>query len=333
MKQHLAIIFLVGLSLLAFKNVEFDNDCVMEFLESLNKKQRISAQMKFEDISREQWHYFPASLWTRKGVQLGALNAKQRTLLFQVLQVYLSKSGYDKTTKIIELEGILADIEGNANRRDADKYYAAFYGNPKKDSLWAWSFEGHHLSLNFTILHDEVVASPRFLGANPAIIPFGERKGEQTLVVEENLGLELINSLSKEQQQKAFFKKTSYDIETSNLSYVNPLTTVGIETWALTDDQLKMLWELIAAYLSTIREDLVKKRMNIIKKEEQQSIKFGWSGAIQKGQPHYYRIQGKSFLIEFDNTQNSGNHIHTVWRDFGRDLIKEHVKNSYHHRK
>jgi hypothetical protein len=74
--------------------------------------------------------------------------------------------------------------------------------------------------------------------------------------------------------------------------------------------------------------------MENLKSEEFDDIQFGWAGATEAGQPHYYRIQGKTFLVEFDNTQNDANHIHLVWRDFdgdfGRDLIREHYKHSHH---
>lgn len=57
-------------------------------------------------------------------------------------------------------------------------------------------------------------------------------------------------------------------------------------------------------------------------------IRFGWAGAAERGKPHYYRIQGPKFLIEYDASQNDGNHVHTVWRDFsgdfGRDLLRQH---------
>jgi hypothetical protein len=59
-----------------------------------------------------------------------------------------------------------------------------------------------------------------------------------------------------------------------------------------------------------------------------EQIRFGWAGAIARGRPHYYRIQGPLFLIEYDASQNDGNHVHTVWRDFsgdfGRDLLRQH---------
>ena len=74
--------------------------------------------------------------------------------------------------------------------------------------------------------------------------------------------------------------------------------------------------------------------MENLKMEDFDTIRFGWAGATVSGQPHYYRIQGKTFLVEFDNTQNNANHIHLVWRDFegdfGRDLIKEHYQHSHH---
>jgi len=78
-----------------------------------------------------------------------------------------------------------------------------------------------------------------------------------------------------------------------------------------------------------------KTRMEKIIKEDLNSMSFGWAGGTGPRDPHYYRVQGKTFLIEFDNTQNSANHIHSVWRDFngdfGEDLLKQHYQSSNHH--
>jgi len=225
---------------------------------------------------------------------------------------------------------------GNPVVRDPEKYFTAFYGNPERDSLWAWSFEGHHISLNFTVLNDQISMAPRFFGANPAIIPAGKRKGERTLDKEEDYGLELINSMSDSQKQKALFRENAFfDITTTNAPEVDPPEPVGIEMKDLNPAQQNILVNLINEYLSAMPTDLAAKRMENLEKEEFGKIRFGWAGATNLGEPHYYRIQGKTFLVEFDNTQNNANHIHTVWRDFdgdfGRDLIREHYRTSEHH--
>jgi hypothetical protein len=311
-------------------------DHVLNFLNSLNKEQLAKAQLAFDDPLRETWHFFPASMWQREGVSLKELNASQKTLLHTMLKKHLSESGYTKAMKIIALEDVLLEMDSNSTMRDSEKYYVTIYGDPKKDSLWGWSFEGHHLSLNFAITEDKVSFTPRFFGASPAIIKQGKRKGERTLEKEQDLALELINELSASQREIAIFNKTAFDeivsfVETS----VKPMDPVGIALNDLEKNQKKLLLSLIYEYLSAMPEELAHKRMANLKKEQLNDIHFGWAGATTLGQPHYYRIQGKTFLIEFDNTQSNANHIHSVWRDFdgdfGRNLIKEHYENSNHH--
>lgn len=307
-----------------------------KFLNSLNKEQFAKTQFRFASESKYVWHYLPAATFSRPGISLAELNKNQKELLFQLLQNSLSESGYAKTKQIISLEEVLAEISGNPDYRDPEKYYAAFYGNPAKDSLWAWSFQGHHISLNFTVLNGETSIAPRFLGANPAIVKEGSRKGERTLASEDDLGLNLINSCSAEQKRMAIFQHDSFfDIVTTNSAKVEPLQPVGIKMKELNDKQKIILLRLIDEYLATMPKDLATKRMENLKKEETTEIRFAWAGATKLGEGHYYRIQGLSFLIEFDNTQNQANHIHSVWRDFdgdfGRDLIREHYQSSEHH--
>ncbi len=332
-------ILLITIILFAFQTGNINR--AANFLNSLNKEQKNKAQFDFNHDSKYTWHYLPATMFPRPGISLAELNKKQKELLFDLIQNSLSETGYIKTQQIISLENVLAEITGNKEVRDPEKYYAAFYGNPAMDSIWAWSFQGHHLSLNFTVLNGETSIAPRFLGANPATIKDGPRKGERTLAKEEDLGLELINSCNVDQKKKAIFQYDAYnDIVTTNAKEVDPLNPVGIKLKELNDSQQKILLKIIDEYLATMPEELANARMKKLESEEKDEISFGWAGATQPGEGHYYRIQGKSFLIEFDNTQfdteqNKANHIHSVWRDFdgdfGRDLIREHYQHSEHH--
>ena len=314
-----------------------NDDPAIEFLNSLDQDLRNKTQLKFDDLSRQDWHFIPASMWPRAGIQLSELTSSQKDLFFNLLRLSLSESGYAKTRRIIDLENVLREMGGDPVMRDPEKYLIAFYGDPGEDHIWAWSFEGHHISLNFTIVGDEISMTPRFFGANPAIIPQGKRKGERTLDKEEDLGLALINSMSPDQKLNTIFQETAYaEIVTTNATEAGPLQTVGIRAEDLDSGQQATLLELLNEYLSSMPANLASKRMQNLKQEEFNEIRFGWAGATELGQPHYYRIQGKTFLIEFDNTQNQANHIHTVWRDFdgdfGRDLIREHYLKSDHHK-
>ncbi|MDN5216598.1 DUF3500 domain-containing protein [Fulvivirgaceae bacterium BMA12] len=307
----------------------------MKFLNSLDAGQKEKVHMAFDDESRSQWHFLPISSWPRMGLPMKALNKSQRQLIHELLQVYLSSKGYNKTLNIIALEEVLAVLEKNPVRRDPELYYVAFYGDPSKDDPWGWSFEGHHVSLNFTVVGAKISYTPRFFGANPAIVKEGPKKGTRALKNEEDLGLKLINMLNPEQKKIAIFRLEAFlEVVTSNASQVTPLDEVGIPAGDMTTAQQQTLFDLIDEYLSAMPEVVAKKRMSKLREEEIQNIRFGWAGQTQIDKPHYYRVQGKTFLIEFDNTQNNANHIHAVWRDFdgdfGRDLIKEHYQRSAH---
>ncbi|NVJ87446.1 MAG: DUF3500 domain-containing protein [Algoriphagus sp.] len=309
----------------------------IDFLKSLTQAQRNKTQMPFDDESRMLWHYIPSSMFPRAGIQLNELDPNQKAKLEELLRTFLSETGYNKTMKIIDLENVLLEISGDSIMRNPENYSVAFYGSPEKDSLWAFSFEGHHISLNFTIHNGKVETAPRFFGANPARIPSGPREGERTLQKEEDLGFELINSLSEEQRKIAIFQEEPFfDIVTGKSKEVEPLNPVGILYGQLNRNQQLIFLKLLDEYLSTMPAEQAEKRMNSIRDEEINELRFGWAGATVVGEGHYYRIQGKSFLIEFDNVQNKANHIHTVWRDFdgdfGRDIIREHYKNSDHHK-
>jgi len=313
----------------------FENDPASDFLASLDEDQLVKTQFELENKARYRWHYLPATMFERSGIALTDLDSKQQKLVFELLKTNLSKSGYDKTLRIINLENVLGEIENNPTRRDPEKYHIAFYGNPK-DEIWAWSFQGHHVAYHFTLSGDKVAFIPRFLGANPAMIKEGTRKGERTLQKEEDHGFALINDLSESQVKKAIISNHELgDILTTNSAEASPLDPLGIKIQELNETQKGMLQTLIKEYLSVMPDDLASHRLSRLRKEDMEEIRFAWAGSFELGAAHYYRIQGKTFLIEFDNSQNNANHIHSVWRDFdgdfGRDLIKEHYQNSDHH--
>jgi hypothetical protein len=195
--------------------------------------------------------------------------------------------------------------------------------------------EGHHLSLNFTIVKGHLFATaPRFLGANPAEVAKGNLTGVRALANEEDLARKLVKSLDQKQQRKAFFRERAYrDIVTGSDEKVSPLELVGISARELNKDQSGLLTRLIDEYVSTVPPEIAQQRMDAIRKSGMDQIHFGWAGGVEPGQPHYYRIQGPTFLIEYDNVQNGANHIHTVWRDFGsdfgRDLLREHYRKAH----
>ncbi len=334
MKKHF-LLFVVAM----FPALGFSQDVaiVNQFISSLTAPQKAKIVHQFKEDTRDDWHFLPWSSYARQGLPLKELRAEQKELVHKLLQSSLSETGYKQTTEIIGLENVLAASSGDPVYRDPERYYVSIYGDPAQEDVWMWTFEGHHVSLHFTTVGDEVSYTPRFFGSNPGRIMEGERKGFSPLVHEEDMGLQLINMLSTTQKQSAIFNEKAYnDIVSFNKPVAEKPAAEGILVSNLTADQKKLLMDIIYEYVSTIPADQAMARINTIRKEELDEMRFAWAGATELGKAHYYRIQGKTFMIEFDNSQNNANHIHTVWRDFdgdfGRDLLKEHyTKHTHQH--
>jgi hypothetical protein len=327
---------LMTLASVLFLSPSQNNEPAIDFLNSLDADQLEKTTFHFNSNSREFWSFLPGAMLPRVGISLSELTVNQKDLAFQLLASSLSESGYEKARQIISLESVLAEIDGNPEFRDPDKYHIAFYGDPSKEAVWGWSFEGHHLSLNFSYVNGQTAIAPRFLGASPATIMSGPRKGEKTLGKEADLALEIVNSLNEEMREIAIFRSEAYmDIVSGNAMAFSALQPVGLTYDQLEESQQNLLLGLINEYLSTLPEELAQSRFEEIQANGFDDIYFGWAGDTVSGKPYYYRIQGLSFLIEFDHTFGNANHIHTVWRDFtgdfGRDLLAEHYLNAGHH--
>lgn len=303
------------------------------FVNSLDSLQRTITLQPFEDINRYDWHYLPATMIPRNGIALKVLDSTQKIKFYGMLKEFLSDHGVSRTHEIMSYEYLLKELQPENPTRIPDNFFITIYGDPAMDNNWGWKFSGHHVALNFTIVNNQVAFAPFFFGVAPSIVKEGRKKGNRIIKDEEDLGLQLIHSLSIDQKKKAVFQTESfYDIVTTNSAQTAPLREVGIAALELTMEQKLILNKLIVAYLSSMPEQIANIRMERVVKEDMDTITFGWAGGFESTVAHYYRIQGKTFMIEFDNIQ--GNHIHTVWRDFngdfGFDLLREHYQNVKH---
>jgi hypothetical protein len=310
-------------------------DAAVRFLNSLSPSLRAKALLPFEAEERFNWHYIPRA---RKGVSFKDMTPEQRSAALTLVRSALSAKGYEKTTAIIALETILGELERNRSR-DPELYYMTIFGSPSMKQPWGWRLEGHHLSLNFTAVTNELVAAtPAFLGAHPATIPFGPDRGKRILAQEEDLAYQLMNSLSPEQRAQAVIATTApRDLITRNDRRARMERFEGIPYAAMNALQQGLLLRLIGEYINTMREDVAERQLARINRAGFERIHFAWAGMTEPGSPHYYRIHGPTFLIELDNTQDGANHIHSVWRDFendfGEDVLKRHYETSPHHRR
>ncbi len=338
------ILTLATLALVAFVPTVDSGDAAMRspaemvraannFLEALTPEQRAKTVFTLEDAERLNWHFIPRE---RKGLPLKEMNEAQRARARALLAAGLGQRGYLKANTIMELEIVLRELGGNPETRDPERYFFSIFGSPSEQQPWGWRVEGHHLSVNFTIAGSSMVATaPAFFGANPARVPSGSRQGLRALAEEEDVARELVKSLDTSQRATAvILAEAPRDIITGNAAEVDPLSPAGIAVTALNRSQSALLVRLLDVYLARMAPDLAAARRARLEQTDFGKVTFAWAGGLESGQPHYYRIQGPSFLIEFDNTQNNANHIHSVWRDFeadfGRDLLREHYRGGVH---
>ena len=298
------------------------------FIARFDARARESLVLPFSSEKRTDWHYVPRS---RPGLSFADMNAAQREGVHALLRTALSAAGHGKVVNIIELELVLRELETFGLMRDPQRYSIVFFGEPQERAPWAWRFEGHHLSLSFTLRGDALATAPSFLGANPARVPRGARQGLRVLAAEEDEGRALLAMLDAGQRRSAIIDTRTYgDIVTRAQGQVTPLESRGLEARAMTEVQRAQLRKLVRVYAENFEPALRDARLARAE-EGFDAVRFAWAGATEPGRPHYYRVQGPRFLIEMDASQDGGNHIHSVWRDFdgdfGRDLLREHYAN------
>lgn len=286
----------------------------------------------FTEQARTDWHYTPRR---RAGVAWRDMSPAQRQATTDLLRSALSARGLDKVRAVMALEIALRELETFGLSRDPENYAIAIFGEPSSASRpWGWRIEGHHLSLHWTLRGDEYVATlPQFFGANPARVPRdfskGPRAGSRVLGEEEDRARALLSSLTAQQRAVVVFDARPYgDIVTRNAERVSPLEPKGIAFAHLSAAQQAQLLSLISAFAEHLKPEYAQARLARVHAGGLESLRFGWAGAVEPGEPYYFRIQGAGFLIEFDNS--GGNHIHSVWRDFdgdwGRDALGDHYR-------
>lgn len=301
------------------------------FLAGLSPDLRQEALIPFEDKERKNWHFVPKS---RRGLPLKRMSEAQREQALALLKSGLSAKGNTKVATIMSLEEVLAELEGRPEVRDLGLYYVTIFGEPDDAVPWGWRWEGHHLSLNFSIERGRVLSTtPSFLGANPAEVKSGKLKGTRALAPEEDLGRALVKSLSPEQQKVAIImEKAPHDIMmVPGRKEATPV--MGLPHKEMSEAQKAALVELIREYLYTKRPENADEVWKRIEKAGLEKVHFAWAGGLERGQGHYYRVQGATFILEYDNTQNGANHVHAVWRDlandFGEDLLGKHYEQAH----
>lgn len=278
------------------------------FLQTLDAAQQQQATYDFGDAERFRWHWTTPGGFPRNGLPLRQMNDEQKAAALHLLQSSLSEAGFQKALNIISLQQEL----GN----DPELYFVTVFGQPG-DARWGWRWEGHHLSHHFGIFGERVAMTPFFLGSWPT----KTENGLRAMSVEEDAALELINTLPDQLRQAAIFQTDTLTRHlTQNAAQVEPLAPVGIFYGDLPATHQPLVDQIVQTYLGSLPEVVATPALARISQADMAQVRFGWAGSLELQRPQYYRLQGPTFLLEFDNSRNRGTHIHSVWRDFEKDF-------------
>jgi hypothetical protein len=288
------------------------------------------------DEARQDWAYWPTE---RVGVPLDLMTAEQRRLTQGLLTSLLSARGYLKVVQIMQLEQILGMLDTAGLPRGVGHYEVVLFGTPSSSEPWAWRFEGHHVSLNVAVAPAGISVTPSFFGSNPGEVRSGPLTGFRVLGAEEDLARELVASLSAAQREEAIVSaEAPRDIFTGNIgkpadqweAWRASLVPQGIRVGELNEVQQHWVRRILDEVVGAYRPELSTEFLRSIDLE---TLSFAWMGATERGAPHYFRLQGEDFVFEYDNVQDNGNHVHSVWRnkseDFGMQLLGEHYRTSH----
>jgi hypothetical protein len=309
-----------------------------KFLQLLDSSQQSRTLYPFDGAERYVYHYFPVE--GRKGIALEELTELQRSAALDLMKTCLSEQAIQQVHQIIELEVVLKALEQRKpddHFRDPGKYYFTIFGVPSAKAIWGWRLEGHHVYFNFSSDANHLVSgTPGFLGANPAVVQQGPNQGEEVLKLEREQGFALLHAFSIEKQQKAIIdSKSPEDIVTATNRKAMIEHPTGVRYTEMTASEQSQFLQLISFYVHRFTKLFADNMLNEIQQAGLDNLWFAWAGHTEPGigNPHYYRIQGPTIIIEYDNTQNNGNHVHTVVRDllhdFGGDELLEHYKVSH----
>jgi hypothetical protein len=305
------------------------------FVDALSESQRRQATWPFDDGERFNWHYVPRE---RAGVPIEKMSAASKSALHDLLRHALSETGYRKAVDVMSLEEPLGLIENHQRHyRHPENYSVTIFGTPGR-LPWGWRIEGHHLSLNFTAVTEELFGvTPTFWGANPARVPDGyPMAGHRTLGRETDLSYQLVRGLGEAERARAIIATSSLGNIITEPGREDAIRDrQGLPLGAMDEGLRNLALELVATYAGNLRGPLAAAELDRIRDAGTDDMRFAWGGPLEDGHANYWRLHGPITLIEYDNTQNDANHIHSVWHDltnnWGRDLLREHYENGHAH--
>jgi hypothetical protein len=332
MKSIFIGLFLVCSAVL-FGQSSFDQSPTFQaattFLNTLSPQQKKVANLGLDDTSRVKWSNLPFESVYRQGIQFKDLADSQRVIIHNLLRTVLSQQGYQKYLFIIQydqgiLERLTASKSPIATRYGNQNYWFTIFGTPNKDKVWAWKFEGHHISLNFTHSPKGVTCTPMFVGINPALTSTGPYAGTYLMFEENDFANQLFNDLSPKLRQKAIIGAHPADADVMTKTGKEPhlLDKKGVKYSEMTPHQQHLVEKIVRTWVENLAPTLAQEKVKRFLAHKN-NIVFTWQGTANTNAIHYYSIKADGFIIEFTNRDGGIQHYHTLWRDVSEDFLSK----------
>ena len=330
-------------------------DAALAFVAALDPEQKRRLVFPIDAVERRTWLNIHPFVF-RHGLMLEDLEPAVRKLALDLLQQTLSARGFAQARDIMRLNGLLGDLSNRQEEFAEWPYFVSFFGEPDPHSPWAWQIDGHHLCANFTIIADQLIFTPTFMGSEPCHVFEGRLAGTTVFSVEERVGLDLIRSLSEDQISRAVLRDSIHPKDlppemqhpfdgrmSAGAFHDNAhVPNEGVCGADLSDAQRLRMLAAIAAYVGWASEGHAGVKMKEVNYHLDETY-FAWMGSTGDDGPFYYRLQSPVVMIEFDhhpgvgfdNAVPSRNHIHTLIRtpnggDYGHDLLRQHYEQFDH---
>ncbi|MEM8823259.1 MAG: DUF3500 domain-containing protein [Pseudomonadota bacterium] len=250
-----------------------------------------------------RWHWTNIRRFPRNGQVLSSMDGTQRQAAMDLVDASLSPEGTVRARQIMALERLI--------NRDPDAYYWSVFGEPGEGD-WGWRLEGHHLSHHFRISGDRVSPVPFFLGAWPN----RGADGRRPLGEIEDLARDLVAGLPEDARRAAIVADRARPGHvTGNASRAS---APGLQGLNLSDAGAAAAGrDLAATYLASLPK---AQRDAALARATAGPMHLSWRGPLDVDRPHYWRLQGSAFTLEWDDTRNNSDHVHSVWRDYDADF-------------
>ena len=297
-------------------------------LGALDGAQRTAATFPFASDQRVAWNFMLGSN-RAPGLALEQMTPDQKVLAMELLASGTSSLGFEKAENIMLQQDILRDEWGKGRAdRNRERFSVQVYGAPDPQAPWSWRWEGHHLSLTFTMVGDAVVSmTPSSYSSEPNTVPSGPHEGLVVLKEEEALGRRLFSDLDGSTRDAALVWPDSPGNIRSNSGREARVAgqNAGVPLADLSPSQRDIALRLIEVYTQEVMPGpLAARQRERLAEEDPDAIRFAWGGA-DLGGSIYYRLTGRTFLIEFASLRNQPLHLHAVFHDlrhnFGRGYV------------